>query len=476
MNVRLVKGSRRGKILVIDGFIYQRHKSSGALLHWRCWRETCRAKVKTNIFDVDNPQPRIRVVKRNDHNHPDDSAMTEAISFRQQLQEVAAADPTRPSRRIYNTQVAQIHRAQGGGDRPQLPSYLSVRASLQRTRNANIPAIPRNVAGVAIDGPWAQTWLQDRLLQNLDNYWGIAVFATEENLLKLRDCRVIYLDGTFKVCPRPYQQVFEVFGELQGHVVPFVHVLMEHRTTGHYRQVFQFLKTTIRRLTHHNWRPHTVICDFEQALHSAVETELPRTAISACYFHFCQSLWRKIQELGLSAPYRQNQQLKTLLRKIMALGYLPLQLLRMNFTQLFNARRTTRLMNRFPALQDFLQYVRNMYVRQGSFFPPAIWNVYQRDMTQRTNNKAEAYHRAFGETVQVRHPSLLTYIWHLKDQQARAEQQMTAAANGEAPPSRRRKWRQLEQRIVRLKNQFINGNRNLEEYWSAVAHCICHFQ
>ncbi|KAL8614348.1 hypothetical protein ACOMHN_007686 [Nucella lapillus] len=129
-----------------------------------------------------------------------------------------------------------------------------------------------------------------------------------------------------------------------------------------------------------------------------------------------------------------------------------------------------------PALQDFLQYVRNMYVRQGSFFPPAIWNVYQRDMTQRTNNKVEAYHRAFGETVQVRHPSLWTYIWHLKDQQARAEQQMTAAANGEAPPSRRRKWRQLEQRIVRLKNQLFNGNRHLKEYWSAVAHCICHFQ
>ncbi|KAL8598717.1 hypothetical protein ACOMHN_033281 [Nucella lapillus] len=90
--------------------------------------------------------------------------------------------------------------------------------------------------------------------------------------------------------------------------------------------------------------------------------------------------------------------------------------------------------------------------------------------------RPHTYHRAFGEMVQVRHTSLWTYIWHLKDQQARAEQQMTAAANGEAPPSRRRKWRQLEQRIVRLKNQFINGNRNLKEYWSAVAHCICHFQ
>ena len=148
----------------------------------------------THHFDVDNPHPRIQVVERNDHNHPDDSAMTEAISFRQQLQEEVAADPTRPPRRIYNTQVAQIHCAHTNtlcGDRPKLPSYLSVRASMQRTRNANIPAIPRNVARVAIDGPWAQTWLQDRFLQNLDNYLGIAVFATEDNLLKLRECRVI---------------------------------------------------------------------------------------------------------------------------------------------------------------------------------------------------------------------------------------------------------------------------------------------
>ena len=389
MDVRVVKGSRRGKVLVIDGFRYQKHKISGALLHWRCWRETCRARVKTNIFDVDNPQPLIRVVERNDHNHPNDSALTENITFRHHLQEEAAADPTRPPRRIYNAHVAQLHRGQGGGDRPPITNYMSVRSSLQRTRSANIPAIPRNVLEVAIDGPWAETWLRERFLQHLDNDWGIGVFATEENLLKLRECRVIYLDGTFKVCPRPYQQVFEVFGEVHGHVVPLVHVLMERRTIGHYRQVFQFLKRTVRRLTHHNWRPHTVICDFEPALHSAVETELPRTAISACYFHFCQSLWRKIQELGLSVPYHENQQLRTLLRKVMAIGYLPVLLVTMNFTQLVNDRRTTRLVNRFPALQDFLQYVRNMYVRQGSFFPPAIWNVYQRDMTHRTNNKVE---------------------------------------------------------------------------------------
>ena len=47
-----------------------------------------------------------------------------------------------------------------------------VRASMQRTRNADIPAIPRNVAGFAIDGPWAQTWLQDRFFTKFGQLFG----------------------------------------------------------------------------------------------------------------------------------------------------------------------------------------------------------------------------------------------------------------------------------------------------------------
>ena len=119
------------------------------------------------------------------------------------------------------------------------------------------------------------------------------------------------MDGTFKICPRPYQQVLEIFGELHGHVIPLVHVLMERRTTGHYRQVLQFIKTAIRRTTNHRWGPRSVVCDFESAMHAAVKTELQGTSITACYFHFCQNLWWKIQELGLSGPFCQNQRLKT---------------------------------------------------------------------------------------------------------------------------------------------------------------------
>jgi hypothetical protein len=45
---------------------------------------------------------------------------------------------------------------------------------------------------------------------------------------------------------------------------------------------FQTLKIKIRQVTGHRWRPRRVICDFEQALLVAVETELRHAQISGC--------------------------------------------------------------------------------------------------------------------------------------------------------------------------------------------------
>jgi hypothetical protein len=49
---------------------------------------------------------------------------------------------------------------------------------------------------------------------------------------------------------------------------------------------------------------------------------------------------------------------------------------------------------------------------------------------------------------------------------------MDAANRGDAPPARRRKWRDLERRLIRLEQEYRNGVRNLEEYWDAVCHWV----
>ena len=188
------------------------------------------------------------------------------------------------------------------------------------------------------------------------------------------------------MCPPPY---LTIMGDFHGFVIPLVHVLMDTKTVAHYRHVFQETQARVRALTHHRWRPGMVITDFEIALQTAVRGEFPATAVCACYFHFTQSLWRKIQDLGLAVAYRQNRHMKEILTKVMALGYLPQALMRVNFTNLENARRTRHLAVQNPSVDDFFRYIRNTYVGQAATFPADVWNVFNRDMSQRTNNNVE---------------------------------------------------------------------------------------
>ena len=56
-----------------------------------------------------------------------------------------------------------------------------------------------------------------------------------------------------------------------------------------------------------------------------------------------------------------------------------------------------------------------------------------------------------------------------------AQRAKTVANNGTAVPTRRRKWRQLEECIERLKTQLANGHRNVLQYWNAITHTIKDF-
>lgn len=144
----------------------------------------------------------------------------------------------------------------------------------------------------------------------------------------------------------------------------------------------------MRELTGHRWRPERVITDFESALIAAVETELPNSRASGCYFHFTQSLWRKIQELGLVRPYTRHERVRRFVRKVMSIGYLPLPTVRYNFQLLIRARATVRLINRYDGIRAFIQYFQRNYL-DGHQFPPALWNVHDRTTDNRTNNHVE---------------------------------------------------------------------------------------
>ncbi|GFO39893.1 hypothetical protein PoB_006639800 [Plakobranchus ocellatus] len=127
------------------------------------------------------------------------------------LKEAVREDATRPIKRAFDAVVRGRHQ-QGGGDREPLPEFHSVRTLMQRARSTVVPPIPQVCADVRIEGEWANTWLQERFLLYLDNDWGVAVFATDENMQRLQRCHDVYINGTFRTCPSPYTQFFTIHG------------------------------------------------------------------------------------------------------------------------------------------------------------------------------------------------------------------------------------------------------------------------
>ena len=473
----VVPGARgRGKVLIDEGYKYHVNKKGLATIHWRCWRKTCRAKLTSNFFDVDSRNAVIEVIYRDEHNHETDDRVIEHGQFLNNARRQLSDDPTKPVKRLYDQQVAQEHRnaaTRAGRCRsPPVPEFSFVRSQLSRARSKLLPQVPHDVDDVVIQGAWRKTWRGERFLLRQSNDWGIVMFATRRNIRVLVRCRQLYMDATFRTAPRPYEQMFSVFGDYNGRVVPLITALMTNRTVGDYRQVFQKIKRSVRRITGQQWEPESSVVDFEQALITALETETPHTRLEGCYFHFNQSLWRRIQEAGLAHGYRNDERLQRQLRKVMALGFLPTALVRNNFWLLRTARQTQRLIRRYPALMDFLAYVQNTYI-QGNFGIP-FWNVYDRNMDCRTNNKAEVFHRAWNNRVGVRHPNLWIYIRHLKDLQSLTESDITAMDRGGRPTRRSRRWQRLENRLIQLKSEYDRGDKSLDDYWNAVSHLVHH--
>jgi len=58
------------------------------------------------------------------------------------------------------------------------------------------------------------------------------------------------------------------------------------------------------------WMPNQVVTDFEMALMVALWAELLALRTLGCFYHFCQSLWWKVQELGLAGQCSFGQRVR----------------------------------------------------------------------------------------------------------------------------------------------------------------------
>lgn len=327
----------------------------------------------------------VAVLRDEPHNHVPDEFEARRGLFLKRMHANITQDPTVPVRRVYDDVIV----VDSDDSDNMVPQFDNVRSRLKRFRSNLLPPIPSAITDVDIRNEWSKTWNGKKFLSMQDNVLGVAIFMTKKMSQKLADCTCLYIDGTFKTAPHPYKQMVTIHGLYNGFVIPLTFCLLTGKTTAQYQQLLQHVKLAVQRNTGRNLDPDRIVIDFEASLKIAAETEFPNSVISGCYFHFCSSLWRKIQKLGLCDAYNHDSSFKLSVRMIMAIAFIPSAVVRYNFDLFSQSHRTISLVRRYPAFQTWIDYVLSTYIVNNAAFQTPMWNVHSRNVDTRSNNHLE---------------------------------------------------------------------------------------
>ena len=142
---QIIDGSRGGKILLHQGYIYQRNQTSG---------DSGDVRPKTVVHHL----KLMRLTSLN-------------------LQ-IIQGDPSAPLRRVYDQSVVVTRRRENTPTAEKIPLFHQVASQLKRTKYKNVPPVPNNVEDVEINDIWRLTWEGDDYIVHQDKDWGILIYAT----------------------------------------------------------------------------------------------------------------------------------------------------------------------------------------------------------------------------------------------------------------------------------------------------------
>ena len=105
MPARLISGSRGGNVLIHQRFKYQKNRRRGDIIYWRCWKEECRAPLKTNLFDLEDQNTNINVLNEPEHTHAHEDVQITRSEIKNRLVQKVKQDPSLPIKKIYDSVV-----------------------------------------------------------------------------------------------------------------------------------------------------------------------------------------------------------------------------------------------------------------------------------------------------------------------------------------------------------------------------------
>jgi hypothetical protein len=242
----------------------------------------------------------------------------------------------------------------------------------------------------------------------------ILIFGSQWNITFLSYCTRWHADGTFLTRPLLFAQIYIIFGYLDGFLIPCFYCLTSKQNQLVYEKIYNHILLIGSSYLNIKYSPETLTCDFEIGSINAATELFPNISIDACFFHYTQNLWRRIQDLKLNKlvtrsnkknnfSNEEKEKASKWFSAAVGLALIPPALVESVWTDVMGNYTPES-----PAAQEFNDYMVDNYVcQQSARFCIELWNVHDniRNKLPRTNNAVEAYNFCMS-TVFPPHPHI----------------------------------------------------------------------
>lgn len=477
--MEIIKSQKGQDKILYLGFIYRKNTTTQTTQNWRCSIKGCHGSATTPLDYQHNREVRVG----REHNHvPEPGATKAAVAVDQMVQE--AGNTVAPPRRVISQAIMDLDEEA----LTQLPKRRTLLKRIQRKRQ-------RMDDDFLPDPPTAEDFIvpdrfktiefgghQERFLLHDDNadveeapqQHRIIIFASDAMLNQLSVAATWMCDGTFKYVPKLYYQVYSIHAVRGSNVFPCAYCLLKNKSRETYERVFNILKQHRPDLA-----PRRISVDFEQAAVRAATNVFPDASVEGCFFHLSQSIWRKLQSIGLRGAYINDDTCRLYCKLLSALAFLPPAEIPAAFEALDDQRDELAI---DESVAELYIYFEDTYIgrpqrggrgRRRPLFPPEMWSVRQRteDGIPRTNNKLEGWHRALQTMFDCAHPTIYRFLSGLLKEEVVQRANLQQFLAGDEQPERKI-YRDVNKRIRTLIQRHTAQEISTTEFLRGVSHNI----
>lgn len=227
------------------------------------------------------------------------------------------------------------------------------------------------------------------------------IFFSDRQLFILCNSRTLIVDATFSVVREPHYQLLVIHAstkrpnDAQGNEVtvnlPVAFALMQNKTQSAYIAVFRKIKDVAEQSGGVPMKVNAFMVDYEKAIWNAMRSVWAGVVVRGCWFHFCQCIYRKVQDLKMARSFLTVKQVHHLVKRLMALALVDAANIPLTFNYLklkYQREINDPLFTGVKALFDYFeaQWISGATNRG---FVPADYTCYREII--RTTNIAESF-------------------------------------------------------------------------------------